>query len=89
MISSPYEGVSLNVQNGVIDCTGAPTPNLVVGGNSLLFVDSGATASPLITIADPQMETALHIDVDKDGVVPMVVKEHGYEWTPVYTRKLT
>ncbi len=86
MISSPYEGVSLNVQNGVVDCTDAPTQTLVVGGDNL-FVHTGANST--LTFVDPQMETVLHIDVDKDGVVPMVVKEHGYEWTPVYTRKLT
>lgn len=88
MISQPYEKSQIRVQS-IIDCTEAPTVIFGGGGNNLLLVDSGAIPSPLITIADPQMETVLHIDVDRDGVVPMVVREQGYEWVPVYTRKLT
>lgn len=86
MISSPYEKSQVRVQS-IEDCTDAPTQTLAIGGDNL-FVNTGVT-NPTLTIADWERGTALHIDVDKEGVIPMVVREQGYEWVPVYTRKLT
>jgi len=86
MISQPYERVFLNTQDGVKDCGEAPTYIFGSGGDNL-FIATGDTGE--MVFLDSQMSTVLRIDVDKEGVVPMVVKEQGYEWTPVYTRKLT
>ena len=73
MISSPYEIVKFKVQDGVVDCT--PVESVLwTSGIGLLFEACSSTI-------------ALYVDVDK-GNIPMVVKENGYEWTPVYTRKL-
>ena len=71
----------------IVDCTDAPTVSFEDGGDNL-FVTTGTTGELTIS-GDCQQGTALHIDVDKEGVVPMVVREQGYEWVPVYTRKLT
>ena len=74
MISSPYEVVKSKVQDGVVDCT-LVEGILWTSGIGLLFEACSSTIT-------------LYVDVDK-GNIPMVVKENGYEWTPVYTRKLT
>ena len=86
MISEPYERGQVRVQS-IVDCTDAPTQTLAIGGDNLL-VNTGVT-NHILTIADWGRSTALYVDVDKKGVVPMVVREQGYEWVPVYTRKLT
>lgn len=85
MISKPYSRSQINVQR-IVGCTDAPTQTLAIGGDPIIFT-TGAMGN-VLTIADCEQNTALHIDVDKEGVVPMVVREQGYEWVPVYTRKL-
>ena len=91
MISSPYEIVQLNVQDGVEDWTKPMVvhgnlvghwigetvfPVTLASGNTLAFALDGTVAN-----------AALHVNAD-DGTVPMVVQEGGYEWVPVYSRKL-
>lgn len=74
MICEPYSRSQINVQR-IVDCADAPT--FYAGTNNCLYIQSEVSS------------VALHIDVDKEGVIPMIVKECGYEWMPVYTRKLT
>ena len=82
MISSPYEIVSLNVQDGVIDCTEAEYTVRGYGGG---FSITNNSAFNILTCSSTS--TVLHVKTN-DGTVPMVVEEGGYEWVPVYSRKL-
>ncbi len=84
MISQPYEIALLNVQDGVQDWTiplvGQWTSSAYGGGFRI-------SAEPFSILASMSPSTALHVNAD-DGTVPMVIVEEGYEWVPVYSRKL-
>lgn len=88
MICKPYERVSLNTQNGVVDCGNPPTVSFGGEGNTL-FLHSTNVGNAAISLADYQQGVVLHVDVDKEETVPMIVKECGYEWVPVYSRKMS
>ena len=95
MIGKP-ETVGLNVQDGVIDCTweGGSTE---VGGRLWTWSNNSDPSSfsttlntediSLFTLNGTVPSVALHVNADK-GCIPMVIVEEGYEWVPVYSRKL-
>lgn len=75
-----FELVQLNVQDGVEDCTHI---EFALAGESLFFENHDFR----FTVSSLSPQVVLHVNAD-DGTVPMVIVEEGYEWVPVYSRKL-
>ena len=86
MITTPFTRVYPNTQDGVVDC-GELILTIGYSNEMLMFSTDGGLPNQILTISNDNV--ALHVNVDQEGTIPMVVQEQGYEWTPVYTRKLT
>ena len=85
MITTPFTRVYPNTQDGVVDCN-EPVLTYTSGDVTIGFEPAADT---FFFHCTDSPSVALHVNVDKEGTIPMVVQEQGYEWTPVYTRKLT
>lgn len=82
MIFQPFETKDLNTS--VIEDI---TPN--EDGECITIASNNCGLS--IELNTPYKETTTHclyIDTDQENVIPLGMKHCGYEWEPVWTRKL-
>ncbi|MDY6957645.1 MAG: hypothetical protein SVK08_00675 [Halobacteriota archaeon] len=89
MIFQPYEVVGLNDGNLIEDCLeGGERISIFVTDDEYFNETIGFWNSSCKEIASfGGKQAMLKVNAD-EGIIPMIVEECGYEWEPVYTRRL-